>query len=102
MDTQEPGLSGGPYSTSPNLLEIIRLIDSKIMLLTGAVSMQSVLNEDKVGITKMRGQWHEIDGRWVIPIFHPAYLLRNPSKQPGSPKSLMWQDIQEGGASKIY
>ncbi|MBV7332515.1 uracil-DNA glycosylase [Chloroflexi bacterium TSY] len=79
----------------PYLMQIIRLIDPKIMLLTGAVSMQSVLNENKIGITKMRGQWHEIDGRWVMPIFHPAYLLRNPSKQPGSPKSLMWQDIQE-------
>ena len=30
-----------------------------------------------------------------MPIFHPAYLLRNPSREPGSPKSLMWQDIKE-------
>lgn len=79
----------------PYLLEIIRLIDPQIILLTGAVSMQSVLNETKLGITKMRGQWFQIDGRWVMPIFHPAYLLRNPDKAPGSPKALMWQDIQE-------
>ena len=79
----------------PYLLEIIRLVDPKIMLLTGGVSMRSILNETKLGITKMRGQWHQIDGRWVMPIFHPAYLLRNPSKQPGSPKSLMWRDIRE-------
>ena len=79
----------------PYLLEIIRLVDPKIMLLTGGVSMRAILNETKLGITKMRGQWHEIGGRWIMPIFHPAYLLRNPSKQPGSPKSLMWQDIQE-------
>lgn len=79
----------------PYLLEIIRLIDPQIILLTGAVSMQSVLNETNLGITKMRGQWFQIDGRWVMPIFHPAYLLRNPDKAPGSPKALMWQDIQE-------
>lgn len=79
----------------PFLMDIIRLIDPKIMLLTGAVSMQSVLGEQKQGITKMRGQWYTIDGRWVRPIFHPAYLLRNPSKEAGKPKSLMWQDIQE-------
>lgn len=79
----------------PYLMEIIRLIDPKIILLTGAVSMQSILRERRIGITKMRGQWHEIDGRWVMPIFHPAYLLRNPSKEPGKPKSLMWQDVQE-------
>jgi DNA polymerase len=30
-----------------------------------------------------------------MPIFHPAYLLRNPSRKPGSPKALMWKDIQE-------
>ena len=79
----------------PFLLEIIRLIDPKIILLTGAVSMQSVLHETKLGITKLRGQWFQVADRWVMPIFHPAYLLRNPDKTPGSPKSLMWQDIQE-------
>ena len=30
-----------------------------------------------------------------MPIFHPAYLLRNPSREPNSPKALMWQDIKE-------
>ncbi|MBX3013363.1 MAG: uracil-DNA glycosylase [Caldilineaceae bacterium] len=78
----------------PFLMEIIRLIDPKIILLTGAVSMQALLNETKLGITKMRGQWFQVDDRWVMPIFHPAYLLRNPEKSPGSPKALMWQDIQ--------
>lgn len=29
-----------------------------------------------------------------MPIFHPAYLLRNPQKTQGSPKALTWQDIQ--------
>jgi DNA polymerase len=29
-----------------------------------------------------------------MPIFHPSYLLRNPSQEKGSPKWLMWQDIQ--------
>lgn len=77
----------------PYLLEIIRLVDPKIMLLTGNVATQSLLG--LTGITKLRGQWHEWHGRNVMPIFHPAYLLRNPSRQPGSPKSLMWQDVQE-------
>jgi DNA polymerase len=30
-----------------------------------------------------------------MPIFHPAYLLRNPSRDPGSPKALTWADIKE-------
>lgn len=76
----------------PYLLEIIRLVDPSIMLLTGNVACQSILG--KTGITKLRGEWNVLDGRWVLPIFHPAYLLRNPSRNPGSPKSLMWEDIR--------
>ena len=77
----------------PYLLEIIRLVDPAIMLLTGNVATQSLLG--LTGITKLRGQWHDWNGRRVMPSFHPASLLRNPSRKPGSPKSLMWQDIQE-------
>lgn len=77
----------------PYLLEIIRLINPTIMLLTGNVACESLLGQ--TGITKLRGQWFQVGGRWAMPIFHPAYLLRNPSRNPGSPKALMWQDIQE-------
>jgi DNA polymerase len=73
--------------------EIIRLVDPLIMLLTGNVASYSILG--KTGITSLRGQWNQIDNRWIMPIFHPSYLLRNPSKAPGSPKSLMWEDIRE-------
>lgn len=76
----------------PYLLEIIRLTDPLIMLLTGNVATESILGE--TGITKLRGRWFNWQGRWVMPIFHPAYLLRNPSRQPGSPKALTWQDIR--------
>jgi len=77
----------------PYLLEIIRLVDPKIMLLTGNVATQSLLG--LTGITRLRGPWHELNGRKIMPIFHPSYLLRNQSRQLGSPKSLMWQDVQE-------
>ena len=36
----------------------------------------------------------EHQGKWLIPLFHPSYLLRNPQKTLGSPKALTWQDIQ--------
>ncbi len=77
----------------PYLLEIIRLVDPLMMLLTGNVATESLLGQ--TGITRLRGQWFQVDGRWAMPIFHPAYLLRNPSREPGTPKALMWQDIQE-------
>jgi DNA polymerase len=30
-----------------------------------------------------------------MPILHPSYLLRNPSRQQGSPKWLTWHDLQD-------
>ncbi|MGB3199348.1 MAG: uracil-DNA glycosylase [Nodosilinea sp.] len=75
------------------LLEQIRLVDPKIILLTGATALKGILGV-KSGISKVRGQWIEWNGRLCMPIFHPAYLLRNPSRDKGSPKWLMWQDIQ--------
>jgi len=77
----------------PFVFEIIRLMDPVVILLTGNVACQSVLQ--KTGITTLRGKWTELDGRWLMPIFHPSYLLRNQSREPGSPKSLMWEDIRE-------
>jgi DNA polymerase len=77
----------------PYVLEIIRLINPRIMLLTGNVACYSILR--KTGITTLRGKWTELNGCWVMPIYHPSYLLRNPSREPGSPKAQMWDDIRE-------
>ena len=84
----------------PYLMEQIRMVDPKVILLTGASAMKGVTGE-KRGITKIRGQWIEWQGRWCMPIFHPAYLLRNPSREKGKPKWLMWQDIQ-AVRDKVY
>jgi len=77
----------------PYVNEIIRLVNPLIMLLTGNVACQSILG--KTGITSLRGRWTQMDGRWVMPIYHPSYLLRNPSREPGAPKAQMWDDIRE-------
>lgn len=77
----------------PYLLEIIRLVDPLIMLLSGNAACESILGQ--TGITRLRGQWTEWQGRWVMPIFHPAYLLRNATRDPGGPKALTWRDIRE-------
>jgi uracil-DNA glycosylase family 4 len=82
----------------PWLLEQIALVDPAVIVLAGATAMEGVLGI-KGGITRLRGQWQEgsgegLAGRWLMPIFHPSYLLRNPSKEKGSPKWLTWQDLQ--------
>lgn len=80
-------------SCTPYLLEQVRIMDPKIVLLMGATSVQGLLGE-KAGITKIRGQWREWEGRLCMPMLHPAYLLRNPSRKEGSPKYHTWKDIQ--------
>jgi DNA polymerase len=77
----------------PYVFETIRLMNPRVVLLTGNVACQSVLR--KTGITSLRGKWIEMSGRWVMPIYHPSYLLRNQSREPGSPKAQMWDDIRE-------
>ncbi len=73
----------------------IELIKPKIILLCGAVAVNSILPENKLGITKIHGNWFDYNGIYVMPIYHPAYLLRNPSKEVGSPKWQMYQDMKK-------
>ena len=76
----------------------IDILKPKIILLCGNVAVQSIL-PNIGGITKVRGKWFQgneiVHGAKLMPIFHPSYLLRNDSREKGSPKWLMWQDIQE-------
>jgi DNA polymerase len=83
----------------PWLERQIALVDPGVILLAGATAVEGLLGI-KGGITKLRGQWRRgeggsLEGRWLMPIFHPSYLLRNASKERGSPKWLTWQDLQD-------
>ena len=73
----------------------LEILKPKIIILCGKVALTSFL-DTKEGISKLRGKWFDGPyGAKMMPIFHPSYLLRNQSREKGSPKWLMWQDIQE-------
>lgn len=79
----------------PYLEAQIEILKPKIILICGKVALATMLNNN-VGITGVRGKWFDGPfGSKMMPIFHPSYLLRNESREKGSPKWLMWQDIQE-------
>ena len=80
-------------SCSTWLDQQINLINPKIIVLAGSTAVESYL-KIKEPISKIRGKWIERDGRKVMPIFHPSYLLRNPSKEKGKPKWLTWRDLK--------
>jgi DNA polymerase len=83
----------------PWLVEQIALVNPAVIVLAGATAMEGVLGV-KGGISKLRGQWRQgesgaLAGRWLLPIFHPSYLLRNASREQGSPKWHTWQDLKQ-------
>lgn len=83
----------------PFLWRQIALVNPRVILLVGATALEGVLGI-KGGITRLRGQWRsgegeELEGRLLMPILHPSYLLRNPSREQGSPKWHTWQDLKE-------
>lgn len=80
------------YKYLEKQLDILR---PKIILVCGNVALNTMLPAERE-ITRARGKWFDGPyGAKMMPIFHPSYLLRNDSRQKGSPKWLMWQDIQE-------
>ena len=78
----------------PWLNEQIVLIKPKVIVLAGSTAVQSYLNIDEP-ISKLRGEWIVRNDIKYMPIFHPSYLLRNPSKEKGKPKWLTWQDLKK-------
>ncbi|UCD29635.1 MAG: uracil-DNA glycosylase [Planctomycetota bacterium] len=76
----------------------MEIIQPEVIVALGKPAAQTLLNT-KVGITQLRGKWHEyhISGSPLIgkptplmPTFHPAYLLRNPAE-----KAKAWSDLKE-------
>jgi uracil-DNA glycosylase len=72
----------------PFLFRQIDLVRPRVIVGLGTFAVQAVL-KIKTPISKLRGNWHTVRGIKMMPTFHPAYLLRNPSD-----KRLVWSDIQ--------
>ena len=78
----------------PWLEEQLELVNPSLVLMAGATALKALLGI-KSGSSKLRGQWHEQEGRAFMPVFHPSYLLRFQSREAGSPQALTLQDLQE-------
>ena len=73
----------------PFLLREISVVRPKVIVVLGNTATQNLL-ATKVGITKIRGEFQDYFGVKVMPTFHPAYLLRDPSK-----KREVWEDMKK-------
>lgn len=70
----------------PFLHRHIELARPKVLVLMGNHSCQAVIGQR--GITRLRGKWSEGFGYPALPMFHPAYLLRNPAAKRDA-----WADL---------
>ncbi len=66
----------------------IALAAPDVLICMGNHSCQAILG--KRGITKLRGQWDQALDKPVLPMLHPAYLLRQPQA-----KRSAWADLLE-------
>jgi DNA polymerase len=73
----------------PFLLREIAIIQPEVIVVLGNTAMKNLL-DTKEGITKLRGNFQDYRGIKVMPTFHPAYLLRDPSK-----KREAWEDMKK-------
>ena len=79
----------------PYLESQIAFIKPTLIVTLGNTSTQWLM-PDIPGITKSHGSFFSWRGGILLfPMFHPSYLLRNPSREKGSPKYLTWLDIQK-------
>jgi uracil-DNA glycosylase family 4 len=84
----------------PYLIRQIQLVRPKILILLGSPSLKTIL-EEALPISQVRGKWYtaKVDYMeaplYIMSMFHPSYLLRQQSREQGSPKWLTWKDMQE-------
>ena len=72
----------------PFLERHVHLAAPEVLIPMGNAACQALLGSR--GITRLRGTWTQGLGLPVLPMFHPAYLLRNPQA-----KREAWADLLE-------
>jgi DNA polymerase len=71
------------------LFRQIDVVRPKVIVALGNTPVESLLGL-KLGITKARGEFYDYHGIKLMPTFHPAYLLRDPTK-----KREVWEDMKK-------
>jgi DNA polymerase len=74
---------------APYLNGHIELIEPRILVALGSTAARALISP-RARITRLRGTWHEYRDIPLLPTFHPAALLRDPSK-----KRPVWEDFKK-------
>jgi len=80
-------------SCIPFLKEQLRIIKPSIICTLGRTAAHELLGRD-FKITEQRGKWQSFMDIPVMPTYHPAYILRNPSREREL-KGQVWEDVKK-------
>lgn len=69
--------------------EEIAIIQPKVVVALGGTAMEGLLGIEG-SVSRMRSQFHMLDGLPVMVTFHPSYLLRN---EGNAEKRKVWEDM---------
>ncbi len=80
-------------SCEPFLKRQLAAIRPRMIVALGKFAVQCLLRDD-APISRLRGNFRSYEGIPLMPTFHPAYLLRDPSK-----KKPAWEDLKAVNAA---
>ncbi len=74
------------------LLEQIEMIKPRAIVALGRVATDFFVHSS-LGMTALRGNFHEFNDIQVMPTFHPSYIIRNEGNK--SIKKMVWEDMKK-------
>ena len=73
----------------PFLFAQIDAIRPRVIVALGSFAVRTLLDDDRLPISRARGRVYACRGAKLVPTFHPAFLLRSPDR-----KRDVWEDMK--------
>src|SRR5205807_9345385 len=76
---------------TPYLERQLEIVRPQVIVTLGLPSSRYML-QSNLSMGRLRGNWHALRGIKLMPTFHPAYILRNDTRET---KALVWSDLKQ-------
>lgn len=76
---------------TPYLERQLEIVRPRAIVTLGLPATQYML-QTKMSMGKLRGSWHDWRGIKLMPTYHPAYVLRNPTFET---RAAVWSDLKQ-------
>ncbi len=86
-ENREPTLEEAK-ACRPWLNEQFKFVRPQVIVLAGKTAYKYFTGDLENGITKVRGVWIQKGNYWIMPTYHPAYVLRD-----NRHRSALWEDF---------